>query len=526
MKYVVLVRDPVPGDLTAVIGEVAAGFRISPEKAMALLRRAPGVVTRPVGEREARVVAKILDAAGLVVEIREESADGRPVSFLGEVEVADRPLPTSDQGGAPGGATDVTPGDAAGVTPGDAADVASADASDGPSGGRVPDETLAGSGIAADGAERPVEPDSTAGSAAVDSAAAAAAAGAAGRAPAGAGSFGATAAGAERATGAATVVPATDSGPSRHPTASGRRTPVPGQTTTTPPRDPMKTTLTRNPPTLERGGLRRRVASAATLPAIVTLLVALLAVAVTMLPLVRGQQERRAADVALTMATTIEGLAGGLPLSAPLLRAELARVGERSRQELAANGVAFLGVLDADGSTLMAWRADGADQGALPENALALARARTTTAAPAVAPTTWTDDLRASGRTALAVLGLATEEPTVAAASVQRLGTPVGAVVVGVASDVERAAAAQVFRTVALVGLVPVLFAVLAALSLTRGLTDAIGYLLVATDRISHGDFERPVELARDDELGQIAKGVERMRVSLREGMERLRRRR
>ena len=491
MKYVVLVRDPVPGDLTAVIGEVAAGFRISPEKAMALLRRAPGVVTRPVGEREARVVAKILDAAGLVVEIREESADGRPVSFLGEVEVADRPLPTSDQGGAPGGATGVTPGDASDVESDAATDAAPADAAP------------------ADAAPADAAP-----------------AAAVGRAPAGAGSFGATAAGAERSTGAATVVPATDAGPSRHPTASGRRTPVPGQTTTTPPRDPMKTTLTRNPPTLERGGLRRRVASAATLPAIVTLLVALLAVAVTMLPLVRGQQERRAADVALTMATTIEGLAGGLPLSAPLLRAELARVGERSRQELAANGVAFLGVLDADGSTLMAWRADGADQGALPEDALALARARTTTAAPAVAPTTWTDDLRASGRTALAVLGLATEEPTVAAASVQRLGTPVGAVVVGVASDVERAAAAQVFRTVALVGLVPVLFAVLAALSLTRGLTDAIGYLLVATDRISHGDFERPVELARDDELGQIAKGVERMRVSLREGMERLRRRR
>ena len=70
------------------------------------------------------------------------------------------------------------------------------------------------------------------------------------------------------------------------------------------------------------------------------------------------------------------------------------------------------------------------------------------------------------------------------------------------------------------------LLAVLAAMSLTRGITDAIRYLLVATDRISHGDFEQPVELQRDDELGQIARAVERMRISLREGMERLRRRR
>jgi len=84
----------------------------------------------------------------------------------------------------------------------------------------------------------------------------------------------------------------------------------------------------------------------------------------------------------------------------------------------------------------------------------------------------------------------------------------------------------QVLLTTLLVGLIPVLFAVLAALSLTRGLTDAIRYLLVAADRISHGDFERPVELERDDELGQIGKAVERMRLSLHESMERLRRRR
>jgi len=69
-----------------------------------------------------------------------------------------------------------------------------------------------------------------------------------------------------------------------------------------------------------------------------------------------------------------------------------------------------------------------------------------------------------------------------------------------------------------------VVFGALAALSLSRGVRGAILYLLRATDRISHGDFEREVELKRDDELGQIARAVERMRVSLREAMERLRR--
>lgn len=531
MKYVVLVREPVPSDLSAVVGEVAGGFRISPEKAMALLRRAPGVVTRPVGEREARVVARILDEAGLVVEIREGSAEGRSVSLHVEDGVA------------------VTTGPAAG-------DSGTAEREEHVVEGRVavaPGSGETGSGETGSGAFGSDETVRTVAAGTADVAGSDGAAAHVGPAHVGAAHVGAArvdVATADEEPSVVTEPPRTtepgvgravvdgrpdveDQGArapaSRHPTSSGRRTPVPGQTTTTPPRDPMKTTLTRNPPTLERGGLRRRVATAATLPAIVTLVVALLAVAVTMLPLVRAQLERRADDVAVTMATTIEGLAGGLPLSAPLLRAELARVGDRSRQELAASGVAFLGVLDADGSTLMAWRADGSGQTALPEGALALGRDRiaaTASDASALPSSSWVDDLRASGRTALAILGLADEPTTIAAASVQRLGAPVGAVVVGLASDSERSAAAQVFRTVLLVGLVPVLFAILAALSLTRGLTDAIGYLLVATDRISHGDFERPVELKRDDELGQIAKAVERMRVSLREGMERLRRRR
>lgn len=472
MKYVVLVRPPVPDDLTTVVAQVAAGFRIAPDKAVALLRRAPGVVTRPVPEHDARVVAGILGAAGLVVEVREESADGRVVVLA--TESADEQVVA--QASEPAEGTS-----AAGAAAVPAAGMAPAS--------EAPPATEAPASVA---------PTST------------------------------------TETPTMTPTPSTaatrdDEGeapPSRHPTSTGQRTPVPGQTTTTPPRDPMKTTLTRNPPTLERGGLRRRVATAATLPAVVTLLVALLALAVTMLPAMRAEQQRRAGDVAAAMSTTIEGLAGGLPLSAPLVRAELARVGDRSRAELAASGVAFLAVVDADGSTLMSWVTGGAVGDPLPEDAMALARAQAGSGQAEQPRPTWSEQLGESWRSVLAMLGMAREPTTVAAAAVERLGSPVGAVVVGIAADGARSGAVQVFRTVLLVGLVPVLFAVLAALSLTRGLSDAIGYLLVATDRISHGDFERPVELRRDDELGQIAKAVERMRVSLREGMERLRRRR
>src|SRR5690606_4740152 len=227
---------------------------------------------------------------------------------------------------------------------------------------------------------------------------------------------------------------------------SARSTQVPpaGATTTTPPRDPMKTTLTREPPDVERHGLSRRIATAATLPAVLTLLAALLVLTFTLLPLLRAQQAERAQGTATAVAATVEGLSGGLPLSSPLVRTQLRAVEDRSASQLATLSGSFMAIVEPDGAVL----------------------------------------------------------PGVAAGS------------------------AGVLRTSLLVGFVPVLFAVLAALSLTRGVTDAVRYLLVATDRISHGDFEKPVELERDDELGQIAGAVERMRISLREGMERLRRRR
>jgi HAMP domain-containing protein len=46
-----------------------------------------------------------------------------------------------------------------------------------------------------------------------------------------------------------------------------------------------------------------------------------------------------------------------------------------------------------------------------------------------------------------------------------------------------------------------------------------------ASERVSMGDLAKPVELQRRDELGDVAEAVERMRLSLQESLERLRRR-
>ncbi len=74
MPYIVDVSAPLPDDLEPVVEVIARAFDITPEKAARLVARAPGAITRPVGEREARAVAQVVAAAGLEVAVREVDA--------------------------------------------------------------------------------------------------------------------------------------------------------------------------------------------------------------------------------------------------------------------------------------------------------------------------------------------------------------------------------------------------------------------------------------------------------------------
>lgn len=431
MKYVVMVLGPLPEEMTPVAMRVAEGFNIGSDRALQLLARAPGAVTRAVPEREARAVAAVLQRAGLQVEVREESAQG-PVVIL-EQPVA-----------APPERVEVGVHDADEVTD-----------------------------VAPEPSPHPVERSDS----------------------------------------------------QRDPL---RSTDGAGRTVTAPPRDPMKTTLVREPARLERGGLRRRVASAATLPAFVTLLVTLLALAVTLLPALTAEEARRASSTAHAFAATVEGLSGGLPLSAPIIRAELAQVAERSAARLSSQGIDYLLLADADGSVLAAWYQAQVGADSFPPALLERVReqAAAVLAGQAEADNgSWWGGLVRSGRRLLSMAGFGAQESAMEGTTVRRLGVTAGAVVVGASPAPLQSAVARALLTALLVGLIPVLFGVLAALSLTRSLRDAITYLLSAADSISHGNFEQSVSLERDDELGQIARAIERMRLSLQTAMERLRRR-
>lgn len=478
MDYVVVVTSPLPDDRAAITSFVAQRFKIPVDRAAQLLQRVPGPVTKPVPEAQARTVAAILAEAGLDVELREGSVEGPAVPFAAPAP----PAPEAEPEAAP------------------RTTAASEAAFDPRAEGLGIDPAPARQRAAeADGA-RPVHEDGDAAPTTDD-------------------------AGMDVEAGTTAVARdhAEPRAPERtDPAARGTQPPPAGATTTTPPRDPTKTTLVREPPDLDRHGLRRRIATAATLPAVLTLLAALLVLTASLLPALRAQQLERAQGTATAVAATIEGLSGGLPLSSPLIRTQLRGVRERAATQLAGQGVAFMAVVEADGNSLLAWEGQG---GELSPETAALVDAAARGRLP-VSEGGWVGSLRMTWATLLTVVGLREAEPVVAAASMERNGSPLGVVVVGVDPSGLRDDLGRVLLTALLVGLVPVLFAVLAALSLTRGITDAVRYLLVATDRISHGDLEQPVELKRDDELGQIAKAVERMRISLREGMERLRRRR
>lgn len=478
MRYVVIVREPLPEDLNQAAISLTEGFDLPTERAQRLLARAPGPLTRPVPERDARNVAAVLRSAGLVVEVREGSVDGPVMEWI-LPDLADRRAKglTTPYGGQPDPALTLAGAQAEPAVP-------------------RPETTR-------DGA-----PASAGFAPATDTASPAA--------------WGAT------DDNSAPKAPSGRQGPAEPLTAPAldpRKTHVPGMTVTTPPRDPARTTLVREPPKLERGGLRRRIATAATLPAFLTLLVTLLALVVTLLPIMRNAEVRRAASTANAVAATLEGLSSGLPLTAPLVRAQVAQVAERTAARLPAEGVDFLVVLDAERAPLVAWYRGQVGLENMPAELLTVLEERAAAPAPAEPVTGVVDTLRRTGNDLLALAGLTREEPIVATAGVRRAGADEGLVLAGSEGRLQRGDVGWALLTALLVGLIPVLFGVLAALSLSRGVRDAILYLLRATDRISHGDLEREVELKRDDELGQIARAVERMRVSLLEAMERLRRR-
>ncbi len=107
---------------------------------------------------------------------------------------------------------------------------------------------------------------------------------------------------------------------------------------------------------------------------------------------------------------------------------------------------------------------------------------------------------------------------------IRRSGQTLGAVVVGVNTSIVIARVREILRNTILVTFLPIVIAFLIALLIGRGLTRNVLALTEAADRLSKGDLDTTVDVRSNDELGDLSDAFERLRVSLRLAMNRLRR--
>ncbi|MBZ9749282.1 HAMP domain-containing protein [Deinococcus sp. HMF7604] len=99
-------------------------------------------------------------------------------------------------------------------------------------------------------------------------------------------------------------------------------------------------------------------------------------------------------------------------------------------------------------------------------------------------------------------------------------------VAVGVSNAQQQAQLRNTIFLVLFVSLLALGLAAYLALRAARRVVEPIEQLVKIADAISMGDLSRPVQAERNDEIGDLAQALERMRLSLDSAMERLRRRR
>ena len=568
MKYIVEVGEPVPSNLDEIASKVAASFNISDAKAMALLRRAPGAMTKAVSEREADVVAGIFERAGLNVVKRPVEESGDVPARAGPA--AHDPMTPPAEGGLPASAPPPVEGDEgvassgawSGTEPSGAAAFGEAAAS-----GEVPahpersgDEDVWDQPLGATEHE-PVDRFSHRDDF-EERAADIGWEGGEWEAPSGAARDAMAAADASAPAEGAVVSRDEDEAidvemgtpPEERPAAEEDGVPLapvePVDAAEQPEpdqrrrgerrdrRDRRQREKSERPAArgvrpeaggrgaerggdevrLRRGGVRRGIAWLGVLPSLLALLGMGVAMLVMLVPVARDQQAARAADAAAAQAASLEALTGGLPLTAQTLSGALVDLSNNGQALLQPNGVSLMVVTDPNGAPLAGWYGTAKTPAALPpatrQAVSASALAALAGQPPAPAPT-FAQRLRYAWNTVEAMVGRGSAPTVLRAAAVTGGGQAVGAVVVGVPPVSGDSALVTAFETVLLIGLVPLLIGILMAGGLADGLRRKVQYLLQAADRISRGDLDESVSLRSRDELGQLARAIERMRVSL-----------
>ncbi|MEA3459282.1 MAG: HAMP domain-containing protein [Chloroflexota bacterium] len=94
---------------------------------------------------------------------------------------------------------------------------------------------------------------------------------------------------------------------------------------------------------------------------------------------------------------------------------------------------------------------------------------------------------------------------------------------IAVAADSAQSASLSARNLIIVFGVGAILVGIALSVGIARSITRPIVHLVGVTDRISMGDLDTAVEVSSQDEVGDLAESIERMRVSLKAAMERLR---
>jgi HAMP domain-containing protein len=273
-----------------------------------------------------------------------------------------------------------------------------------------------------------------------------------------------------------------------------------------------------------RVSLRRKFLIAAILPTLLTVASAVAAILLTVPGALRGLLLESARNPAIALADGVGGLIPGNALEGESIK-QIQESLNLSRATFLNQNVQFVVVTDAVGNPLAGWYGQEPSLAAVP------AQVRTHMQ---------TQARRATARAYMEKNGipLGTFNPPsrlvdaagipleVAAHPIIKAGTTIGNTIVGMSGQVVSGRVTSTLTTTLLASTLPVILAIMIALWLARTITTNVLRLVRAADRISLGELNEPVRLRTNDELNELGEALERMRVSLQESLERLRRRR
>ena len=504
--YVVDVSAPAPGETGVVTERLAQVLKVDEARIRTLIRRLPDVVTRPISFDEASVVVERFNSAGLRARVRKVSRDSAPTLF--EEPAA---KPTFEQAGEPALPDDdftddddlfletdpIVTGESA--LPAEPA-VSAAEA-------EVPvsePETL-----------RPASPQDAAADAAVQS------------------EWQPAVSSAQ----AADTRPPASPRPDRQsrvfetfeeltPAELQARLRREGGTTTeeaavTPPSSEAAAAAPEAAARpARRGSLRSKLLSTAIIPVLLAIIGALAATWYTARPALYQQLLDSARNPAIATAASLSSAFEQTASTTGIDYLQLQSTILITRQAFPREDISFIIATDDQGNPLPGFivgaeslTADAADlQNAIRDRAVE---------AIELGVDARTGRVGASSQLAGAATGI-----EIVAQPLIVNDEPVGAVVVGVSDAGVTAQVNRIIVNVLLFSLIPLLLAIFIAVRRARRLTDNVLALTERADGISRGELEEQVEFHSNDELDDLAAALERMRVSMRGALERLRRRR